>query len=306
MRRVVLSPRLDFDGVARLLKDWPEEPEGLVVQLARDQWVEPEGLVALACLIRRHAERTNGKIELDWSACPDRVGYWERMGFFAAFGLESPGFTDPLGAIRGRFSELLPVSLPDDVDDVAETVLSAIDLEGEARKICQHIVTESLNNVVQHSGTAGFCLAQYYGRRETVKLCIGDWGVGLLGTLSGRGARDDLQAIELALEVGVTGSLPRLQQREMRNRGIGLTAIERLVKANRGTVQISSGRARVRVGPDGLARRVGLARWPGVLLVAALRRKQILTGVREILRQLDEELRAKERAVGTRPIRRIP
>jgi len=306
LRSIVLPSELNFDGVEQLLREWPEEPDGLVVQPAPRQWVEPEGLVALACLIRRHAKRADSRIEVDWSACPDRVGYWERMGFFTVLRLASPGLTGPLGAIRGRFSELLLVSSPEDVDDVAETVLSAIDLECEVHKICQHIVTEALNNVVQHSGTAGFCLAQYYDQRETVKLCIGDWGVGFLGTLSGRGARDDRQAIELALEVGVTGSLPRLQQREMRNRGVGLTAIERLVKANRGTVQIWSGGARVRIGPDRREWQVGLPRWPGVLLVAELRREQILTGVREILRQLDKELREKDKAGGTRPIRRIP
>jgi hypothetical protein len=83
--------------------------------------------------------------------------------------------------------------------------------------------------------------------------------------------------------------------KELRNRGVGLTAIQRLVVENQGEIIIWSGEAfyRERMGFDH-GFQTPLAPWRGTLLAARLPRNQFSRSFRDIMLELTAELKAHE------------
>ncbi len=291
--RFDLPRSLTLDTLPLVFRRWPGEANSIVVALAPGQWAHPEGIVALACLVEQ-AHRKGIRVCIDYTECPDRVSYWERMRFFDLLGLDGPLSSGVRGSRQGSFSELHRIEEQQQVDAIAEAVVSVFDLGSEARKICNHIVSEALNNVCQHSQAVGFCLAQYYPQKDEVHFCIGDYGVGLRRSLKGYRPSSDLAAVELALHVGVTRQAPRLGQREMRNRGVGLSAIERLVCGNRGTLGLWSGSGLLIRAGDTSQGRTDVPHWQGTLLVARLPRNQFTRNFHEIMRELIDDLASVE------------
>jgi hypothetical protein len=160
--------------------------------------------------------------------------------------------------------------------------------------VYSHIVSEALNNVCQHSEAAGFCAAQFYPQTREVRFCIGDFGCGLRQALQAFAPENDYMAVLKALEVGVTGRQVRIGQREMRNRGIGLSAIHRLVEDNDGSLTVWSGTGIFRTTP--LARSDSMPYWPGTLVAAKMQRNILLRAFRDTMRSLEDELKARGRA----------
>jgi hypothetical protein len=129
-----------------------------------------------------------------------------------------------------------------------------------------------------------------------LRFAIGDSGRGLTAALASLGPADDRHAVELALRVGITGR-SRAQQlaepRAMRNRGVGLSAIARLVAANQGVFLLWSGSAAwSRFGSSTGVQ--GAPPWQGVLLAATLPRVKFIKNERDIIRELMPELGAAE------------
>lgn len=286
MTRLELPQRLDLKALPQLVREWPHGSTGVEIVLHPKQWVEPAGLVALACLIEA-SQRAGAAVTTDHSGCP-AAGYWERMRFFSALGIASPEPSGPAREAEGRFSELKAIGDIFEVDEVTEGLVDVSQPTGEFRETHNHIVSEALNNVCQHSRACGFSQAQLYKATE-VHFCIGDAGIGLREALRVFGPLDDLAAIEMALRVGVTSGSSRLGQRELRNRGVGLCAIERLVVGNGGRLVIWSGTGFY--GSDG-TRLANAPHWQGTLVAAALRRNYLAMNFRDAMKQLDNEQRA--------------
>jgi hypothetical protein len=91
----------------------------------------------------------------------------------------------------------------------------------------------------------------------------------------------------------------------MRNRGIGLSAIHHLVQGNNGSLTVWSGTGMFRTLP--MAGGDSMPHWPGTLVAASMQRNTLFRAFRDIMRRLDDELRARERANGRpRFARRLP
>ncbi len=101
-------------------------------------------------------------------------------------------------------------------------------------------IQEILTNVFDHSKSATGCFicAQYYPAKMTIRLCITDFGVGILSNLRKKyGISTDIEAIKLSVKEGVT-SRPQ-------SAGFGLTNIRNFIKVNEGTLTIISGKGKV-------------------------------------------------------------
>lgn len=205
---VRLPQSLTLETLRGVVRRWPDGAAEITVRLDPAQWVHPAGIVGLACLIRT-TERRGGRVAVDATACA-RAGYWERMGFFRVLGLEGPPPEGVARKPRGRFSELRSVAEIEEVDEITEALVAVTNPTRAAQRVFNHVVSEALNNVCQHSDAEGFCLAQYYPQTDEVRFCIGDFGCGLRHSLRGLTPADDREAIQLALRVGITGRPPQL------------------------------------------------------------------------------------------------
>lgn len=95
---------------------------------------------------------------------------------------------------------------------------------------------EIFTNVFDHSKSANGCFAcaQYYPILKKIKICITDFGVGILSNLSNKyGLTTDIEAIEKSVEEGVTS--------RTRTAGFGLFLIRDFLKINEGILTIISG-----------------------------------------------------------------
>lgn len=289
MKRISLPKELGLDAVETVSAALWKAASDVELVLAPDQWAEPEGLAALACLISLHREQGH-RVNIDWSACPERASWWERMGFFDLLSLPGPRISMASGPRRSRFSELCLVCDTEHVDTATAAILDALDLQDDAREVADHIVSEALNNIAQHSMAAGFGIAHQYDRRGTVKLCIADYGIGFRESLRARNPESDVEAIRMALEPGVTGAPPKPRQDPMRNRGVGLTMIRELLRLNGGSLVLWSGSGALDITADKTVPRRTLVPWQGVLMVASLPQRAVRS-LQEVARLVRDQLK---------------
>jgi len=291
-----LPGALTMPNLSRLLKVWPHDEPAIELDFRDQRWVEPAGTVALTCLV--HAASNRGQeVTVNVERCQNAVN-WARMGFFRNLGLPEPGQRDRAQDPGGRFSEIAVVDDIDETDGIAAGLVAVANPSERARLIYLHVVTEALNNVAQHSGAVGYCASQYYPANNRVRFAIGDCGVGLFENLRDHRPETDTDAILLALKVGIKGRSrvpPGLQPRHLRNRGVGLSAIRRLVVGNGGTLTIRSGVGRYTGWVNG-ASIDGAYRWPGTLIDAEMPRNTVNRDFRAAMLELSAELRKIERA----------
>lgn len=289
---VSLPRHLGLSELMELRAGWPMAASSIRVALHPEQWVEPAGMVGLACLIEE-ARRAGIHVVMDHGGC-GRAGYWERMGFFRQVGIDGPEPSGVPQASRRRFAEIRLVNDLYKVDDLTEELVSVASPLDGAVLTFSHIVSELMNNVCQHSSAYGFSAAQYWPATGRVQFCIADLGCGLKDALTARyKPQDDMAAIELALQVGVTSRPPNFAQPHMRNRGVGLSCAHRLVTANCGAFDVwsRSGWFSNQVGTKSCE-----ACWTGTLVAATMQRENLTADYHAVMKELTAELYAVERA----------
>jgi anti-sigma regulatory factor (Ser/Thr protein kinase) len=115
-------------------------------------------------------------------------------------------------------------------------------------------LNELMTNAFDHSGSDRGCYvcAQSYPGAKTIRLCIADFGIGILTSLKKnnkyKGLANDNEAITLAVQEGVTS-------RKHRTGGYGLTHINRFIEVNGGKMHILSGRGKVLWNYSGVKKR---------------------------------------------------
>jgi hypothetical protein len=289
---VPLPRNFNLAELIHLRARWPVRAPAIRVTMHPEQWVEPTGLVGLACLIEE-ARRGGSEVVVDYGNC-NRAGYWERMGFFRQVGLDGPGASGIPQEAKRRFAEIRKVTDINDVDDLTDELISVASPTDDARRIFSHIVSELMNNVCQHSMAHGFSAAQYWPASGRVQFCIADAGCGLKAALQARyKPEDDVAAVDLALQVGVTGRPPNFGQPQMRNRGVGLSCAHRLAAANNGAFELWSrnGRFSTELGTTSCN-----ARWTGTLVAVTMQRDNLAADFHVVMSALAAELHEVERA----------
>ena len=302
---LALPQTMHAGAVQVLRRQWPSHRCTVVLDMARQRFVEPAGSVGLGCLID-WARAQGQEVRVAVGTCENAL-YWARMDFFALLGLDGPepqGRQDP----DGRFSEIRKVDDPDDVDALTEALASVT--ADDARSFAEHayILSEALNNICQHSEGSGYCASQAYPSRGVARFTIADTGRGLRAALARFPLSSDAAAIAKALEVGVSGRShveQMMSPNKARNKGIGLTALTRLIEANGGSYVLWSGTA-VRTHANGHSRMHEAAAWQGVYLAAEVPRVNFHTTYSDIIRELTPELREVERQNARPRLRRLP
>jgi hypothetical protein len=175
--QITIPLRLDFERLRRIVAAWPRDAQQLTLNFERQEWVDPIGTTGLSCLVAEAIMRGQ-QIRFETTGCQN-LGYWGRMGFFENFGLDELGKQGQPRPPRGRFSVVRRVTPDTENDQIAHEIVQVQQPSEEAYQIYQHIVSEALDNISQHSAAEGFTASQYYESQRRSAFCIADYGCGL-------------------------------------------------------------------------------------------------------------------------------
>lgn len=233
-----------FDGSA----SWRESKhEQLIVDLRRLRFIDGYALVALLTVITLW-ERKEARVRLRLPTSQAARTYLARMHFFEL--LPSNMEVDPSPpVVTERPSMLVPLRRlnvgagEQAIEELARFVWHQ--LPHRLADSFTEAVAEIGINVIQHAESdIAFVAAQRFEKRyqgrppPRLQLVVSDAGVGIRQSLSrGRpeaAGLDDVQAIGLALEEGVTG-------RPGVNSGVGLTTVRDYADAFMGVLRVRSG-----------------------------------------------------------------
>jgi anti-sigma regulatory factor (Ser/Thr protein kinase) len=219
------------------------------------------------------------------------------MGFFENFGLDELGKQGQPRPPRGRFSVVRRVTPDTENDQIAHEIVQVQQPSEEAYQIYQHIVSEALDNISQHSAAEGFTASQYYESQRRSAFCIADYGCGLRRALYRFEPENDEHAILKALEVGISGRSRSQQLAEpehTRNRGVGLSIIRQLIVRNGGWLRLWTGSAVYIEEGDSIQVR-SAPPWNGTLLSAILPRDRVVAPFDDVAAEIASELRRRNR-----------
>jgi len=170
--------------------------------------------------------------------------YLERMGLLKFLGIKS-GITITEHESAGRFIPITRINDSSTLTRFITEMTPLLHLEPRHAEPIKYIVSELVRNVLEHaSAKQGAVLsAQYFQKSNTIRIGIADTGVGIKQTISNAYAvKNDLEAINLALTPGVTGTTSREGGTEY-NAGAGLFFIKSIANVNRDFFMIYSGHA---------------------------------------------------------------
>lgn len=239
-----------FDGLyERLHRLAPNEPLKLDMDALR--FAEPAGLLPLTCVLRNHV-RAGGALTIQaFPSNLDVCGYLERMNFYKLLKCSCPHRpgrrkpSDTFIEITEIGADLLSESIKEKLYSLFAGRVDVTNVAGQSfLAACGELVqnTRHAYNVSVEPQAAGWpdalILGQYYQPSNQLHFTVADCGIGILRSL---GAKDpdevyksEKQAIERALVLGMRGiGSP--------GKGLGLAAIRRFMKQNRGLFSIRSG-----------------------------------------------------------------
>jgi hypothetical protein len=283
--KIVLPQQINADGLIPFLTIigvCPRVGDDVVIDFVQLHRVTPMGLVALVATIMGW-RRGGCAVSFDGlTVCPI-VAYLQRMDFFRVCGVDLPE-TFIRHESRGRF---VPVRYIDHrVEEMGGEMASCLAPGGDDYEhplsqlyaLVWYVLTETANNVRQHSRGVGYVAAQVNGGEGFVRLAMADNGRGILKSFQEAGLpwsqdMEDSAAILKALE-------PRVSSRgRPANEGVGLTLTTELVRQISGWMIIVSGSGVLRIQEGGepqLSVLPGNARYEGTLIGMTFRQRAVL------------------------------
>jgi len=109
----------------------------------------------------------------------------------------------------GRFIPLTQITDSMTLTKFITNMIPLLHLQLNHAESIRYIVSELVRNVLEHSSSADGALvsAQYYKKSNSIRIGIADTGVGIRKTIrQSHTAKNDLDAIRLALSPGITGA----------------------------------------------------------------------------------------------------
>ena len=120
-------------------------------------------------------------------------------------------------------------------DQIIEVFNYAINMTEGLQGSLRLAINELMTNAFDHSGSERGCYVCAQTYEKIIRLCVADFGVGLLARLrSNYDLTDSYSAIKLAVQEGIT-------TRSQQAGGLGLWHIQRFIKVNEGKMCILSG-----------------------------------------------------------------
>jgi len=197
----------------------------------------------------------------------NHANYLARMKLFEHLGVAYQGKIQEREE-AGRFMPLIQVKTPAELQQVIGNVSAVLHLDKDPNSLnaVQYCVSELVRNVLEHSRSeeGAWVCAQRYLKTESpsrVTIAVAYCGFGIAAHLGGRYPQvlqDDMLALQLAMQPGVTGAQSGLYGGAPDNAGAGLFITRAIAKATGGYFMLISGRAAFRLNresaiPDKLA-----------------------------------------------------
>ena len=170
--------------------------------------------------------------------------YLERMGLFDLLGIES-GIQITKHEAAGRFVPLTQIKTSEELTKFITEVTPLLHLKPIHAEPLRYVLSELIRNVLEHSLSrqGAIVSAQYYAKSNTVRVGIADHGVGIVEPINqSYNPKNDLEAIQLALIPGITGTTKNEGGTEY-NAGAGLFFIKSIATVNKDFFVIYSGKA---------------------------------------------------------------
>ncbi len=168
--------------------------------------------------------------------------YFARMGLFKILNISADiNFVEHEAA--GRFIPITQIKTSDELTKFITEMIPLLHLQSEQGKTIGYIVSELVRNVIEHSKSPNGAIlcAQYYKESNTIRIGIADTGLGIKTTINqSYSVETDLEAIQLALMPGITGTTRR-EGGTAQNAGAGLFFIKSIATVNRDFFVIYSG-----------------------------------------------------------------
>lgn len=217
----------------------PDTPESLEITANR-KWVavHPVVLAMVAALGLKVGKRNVICEKFEASS----KHYFERMGLFKLLGIKS-GITIKEHESSGRFIPLTQIHNSDELTRFLTEMIPLLHVKPVHAESIRYIVSELVRNVLEHSAAPNGAMlaAQYYKKSNTIRIGIVDTGIGIKKSITrSHPAKNDAEAIRLALTPGITGSTSKEGGDEF-NAGAGLFFIKSIAAVNRQLFIIYSG-----------------------------------------------------------------
>lgn len=168
--------------------------------------------------------------------------YLVRMGLFKILNIRSDISVVEHEA-AGRFIPVTQIKTSDELTTFITEMIPLLHLAAEQAQTIGYIISELAGNVIEHAKAENGALlcAQYYKKSNSIRIGIADTGVGIKPTINqSYSAKTDLDAIQLALSPGITGTTRR-EGGTAQNAGAGLFFIKSIASVNRDFFVIYSG-----------------------------------------------------------------
>ncbi len=170
--------------------------------------------------------------------------YLERMGLFNFLGVSS-GIKITKRESSGRFIPLTQIKDSEALSTFITEMTPLLHLQPKHAEPIRYIMSELIRNVLEHSlsKSGAIVSAQYYKDSNVIRIGIADTGIGIWQSINqSYNPKNDLEAIQLALTPGITGTTKEEGGTE-RNAGAGLFFIKSIASINSDFFVIYSGNA---------------------------------------------------------------
>lgn len=217
----------------------PSSPDRLEIT-ANEKWISVHPVVLSMCaalgltLAREHIRCENFTAK--------SKHYLVRMGLFKILKVASD-----INVVEhepaGRFIPVTQIRTSHELTRFITEMIPLLHVKAEQAETIGYIVSELVRNVIEHAQAengAVLC-AQYYKKSNSIRIGIVDTGVGVKETINrSYSAKTDLEAIQLALWPGITGTTKKEGGTEQ-NAGAGLFFIKSIASVNRDFFILYSG-----------------------------------------------------------------
>ena len=171
--------------------------------------------------------------------------YLKRMKLFEFIGIGPEVKEITEHDATGRFIPLTQVSNSNDLDQFLKDLVPLLHYESKPERVqsIQHIFSELIRNVLEHSTSpyGAVVCAQYFKTTNLIGIGVADSGMGLKNYhQQSHPVADDLQAINLSLNPGVTGTTSK-PGGTAQNAGFGLFLIKSIAYVGGDFFNIISG-----------------------------------------------------------------
>jgi len=186
--------------------------------------------------------------------------YLERMGMFRLLGIDLKiHMTDHEPS--GRFIPVTRITDSKELNKFLTEMVPLLHTNPAHAESIKYIMDEIVRNVLEHSRSrfGALVCAQYYQKSNSIKIGVADTGIGIKRSINmAHDARNDGEAITLALTPGVTGTTSKIGGGTEYNAGAGLFFIKSIAKVNRDFFAIYSGGCMYKLLKTPSSRRVEL------------------------------------------------